>query len=99
MTVKEVVPGIPKPTMKAIVIRTPGGPEVLELRTVEEAKVKAGEVLIKVVATALNRADCKQRKGNYPPPKGESLYPGLECSGTVEAVGAGVTKYKKGDEV
>jgi hypothetical protein len=85
--------------MKAVVIRAPGGPEVLELRVVEEAKVGEGEVLIKVVAAALNKADCKQRKGNNPPPHGRSLYPGLECSGIIDAVGSGVSDWKVGDEV
>ena len=86
-------------TMNAIVIRAPGGPEVMEFRTVEEAKAKCGEVLIKVVAAGLNKADCMQRKGNHNPPEGESLYPGLECSGYVEAIGPGVTKWQVGDEV
>jgi hypothetical protein len=85
--------------MKAVVIRAPGGPEVLELRVVEEAKVGEGEVLIKVVAAALNKADCKQRKGNNPPPHGRSLYPGLECSGIIDAVGSGVSDWKVGDKV
>ncbi|KAF3644717.1 hypothetical protein FXO38_20007 [Capsicum annuum] len=44
-------------------------------------------VLIKVATTALNRADTLQHQGKYPPPKGDSEYPGLECSGTIEAVG------------
>jgi hypothetical protein len=92
-------PPVPEPTMKAVVIRAPGGPEVLELRVVEEAKVGEGEVLIKVVAAALNKADCKQRKGNNPPPHGRSLYPGLECSGIIDAVGSGVSDWKVGDEV
>lgn len=93
------VPKTPGPTMNAIVIRAPGGPEVMEFRTVEEAKAKRGEVLIKVVAAGLNKADCMQRKGVHPPPEGESLYPGLECSGVVEAIGPGVKKWKVGDEV
>ncbi|KAK6932503.1 Alcohol dehydrogenase, N-terminal [Dillenia turbinata] len=57
------------------------------------------EVLIKVEATALNRADTIQRKGSYPPPKGASEYPGLECSGTIEAVGSQVSRWKIGDQV
>lgn len=92
-------PKAPRQTMNAIVIRAPGGPEVMEFRTVEEAKAMHGEVLIKVVAAGLNKADCMQRKGNHPPPEGESLYPGLECSGVVEAIGPGVKKWKVGDEV
>lgn len=85
--------------MKAIVITTPGGPEVLKLQEVEDPKIKDDEVLVKVAATALNRADTLQRQGKYPPPKGDSEYPGLECSGTIEAVGKDVTRWKIGDQV
>ncbi|GFQ06353.1 quinone oxidoreductase pig3 [Phtheirospermum japonicum] len=73
--------------MKAIVITEAGGPEVLQLREVEDPTIKDDEVLIRIAATALNRADTLQRQGNYPLPKGFSEYPGLECSGTVESVG------------
>ncbi|CAH1415753.1 unnamed protein product [Lactuca virosa] len=85
--------------MKAVVITTPGGPEVLKLQEVEDPKLKDDEVLIKVEATALNRADTLQRQGKYPPPKGDSEYPGLECSGTIEAVGKNVSRWKVGDQV
>nr|GMD83174.1 quinone oxidoreductase PIG3 [Ipomoea batatas] len=85
--------------MKAVVITTPGGPEVLQIQEVEDPKMKDDEVLIRVAATALNRADTLQRQGKYPPPKGDSEYPGLECSGTVEAVGKNVHKWKVGDQV
>ncbi|XP_019175265.1 PREDICTED: quinone oxidoreductase PIG3 [Ipomoea nil] len=85
--------------MKAVVITTPGGPEVLQIQEVEDPKIRDDEVLIRVAATALNRADTLQRQGKYPPPKGDSEYPGLECSGTVEAVGKNVDKWKVGDQV
>lgn len=85
--------------MKAVVITTPGGPEVLKLQEVEEPKLNDDEVLIRVEATALNRADTLQRQGKYPPPKGESEYPGLECSGTIETVGKNVSRWKVGDQV
>lgn len=85
--------------MKAIVITTPGGPEVLQLQEVENPQIKDGDVLIRVEATALNRADTIQRKGSHPPPKGASPYPGLECSGVIEAVGKNVSRWKIGDEV
>lgn len=85
--------------MKAIVITSAGGPEVLQLQEVEDLLIKDDEVLIKVEATALNRADTLQRKGSYPPPKGASHYPGLECSGTIEAVGKNVSRWKIGDQV
>jgi NADPH:quinone reductase-like Zn-dependent oxidoreductase len=55
----------------------------------------AGEVLIKVQATAINRADLMQRMGLYPPPPGASDVMGLECAGTIAAVGDGVTRWKK----
>ncbi|XP_009593200.1 uncharacterized protein LOC107829020 [Nicotiana tabacum] len=85
--------------MKAVVITSPGGPEVLQIQQVEDPQIKEDEVLIRIAATALNRADTLQRQGKYPPPKGDSEYPGLECSGTVEAVGKDVTRWKIGDQV
>ncbi|KAJ7946917.1 putative Quinone oxidoreductase [Quillaja saponaria] len=85
--------------MKAIVITKHGGPEVLQLQDVEDPQIKDDEVLIKVEATALNRADTLQRQGLYPPPKGASEYLGLECSGTIEAVGRHVSRWKIGDQV
>ncbi|GMI93390.1 hypothetical protein like AT4G21580 [Hibiscus trionum] len=85
--------------MKAVVITTAGGPDVLQLQQVDDPEIRDDEVLIKVEATALNRADTLQRKGSYPPPKGASPYPGLECSGTVLAVGNNVSRWKVGDQV
>ncbi|KAK8474702.1 hypothetical protein V6N13_084547 [Hibiscus sabdariffa] len=85
--------------MKAVVITTAGGPDVLQLQQVDDPEIRDDEVLIKVEATALNRADTLQRKGSYPPPKGASPYPGLECSGTVLAVGKDVSRWKVGDQV
>uniref|UniRef100_A0A2N9FSM9 Enoyl reductase (ER) domain-containing protein n=1 Tax=Fagus sylvatica TaxID=28930 RepID=A0A2N9FSM9_FAGSY len=85
--------------MKAIVISSPGGPEVLQLQEVEDPELKEDEVLIKVEASALNRADTVQRRGAYPPPKGASPYLGVECSGTILAVGKTVSRWKIGDQV
>ncbi|KAG2685282.1 hypothetical protein I3760_10G117800 [Carya illinoinensis] len=85
--------------MKAVVITSPGGPEVLQLQEVREPKLKDDEVLMKVKATALNGADTIQRKGLYPPPKGASEYPGVECSGTIVSVGKKVSRWKIGNEV
>ncbi|KAI8525422.1 hypothetical protein RHMOL_Rhmol13G0229400 [Rhododendron molle] len=85
--------------MKAVVITTPGGPEVLQLQEVEDPEYGDDDVLIRVAATALNRADTLQRKGSYPPPKGASPFLGLECSGTAEAVGRNATRWKIGDQV
>ncbi|MBA0840157.1 hypothetical protein Goarm_002759 [Gossypium armourianum] len=85
--------------MKAVVITTAGGPEVLQLQQVNDPEIKDDEILIKVEATALNRADTFQRNGSYPPPKGASPYLGLECSGTIQAVGKDVSRWKVGDQV
>ncbi|XP_073313109.1 uncharacterized protein [Primulina huaijiensis] len=86
--------------MKAIVItRGGGGPEVLQLQEVEDPKIKDDEVMIRIAATAVNRADTLQRQGKHPPPKGDSPYPGLECSGTIEAIGSNVHRWKVGDQV
>jgi putative PIG3 family NAD(P)H quinone oxidoreductase len=85
--------------MHAITIAKPGGPEVLRWSEVPDPKPKAGEVLIDVAASAVNRADLMQRQGKYPPPPGAPEYPGLECSGTIVALGRGVSEWSVGDEV
>ena len=87
-------------TMKAVVITRPGGPEVLELREVERPEPGAGEVLVRVRATALNRADLMQREGRYPPPPGAPAdIPGLEFAGEVAALGPGTHEWHEGDPV
>nr|WP_042184363.1 NAD(P)H-quinone oxidoreductase [Kibdelosporangium sp. MJ126-NF4] len=85
--------------MYAIVAREPGGPDVLEWTEVPDPQAGPGEVLIKVAASAVNRADLLQRQGMYPPPPGAPNIIGLECSGTIAALGDGVTDWKVGDEV
>ncbi len=85
--------------MRAVVASEPGGPEVLSLTDLPDPVPGAGDVVIAVAATAVNRADLLQRKGNYPPPPGAPATLGLECSGTVAAVGEGVTDWAVGDEV
>lgn len=85
--------------MKAIVITSPGGAEVLKIQEVEEPQIGEDEVLVKVEATAVNRADTLQRQGGYPVPQGASPYLGLECSGTILSVGKNVTGWKIGDQV
>jgi putative PIG3 family NAD(P)H quinone oxidoreductase len=85
--------------MRAITISEPGGPDVLALREVPDPEPAAGEVLVEVAATAVNRADLMQRQGHYPPPEGAPPYPGLECSGIVLQVGEGVDGWAVGDEV
>ena len=87
--------------MHAIRITEPGGPDVLAWSEVPDPVPGEGEVLVDVVAGAVNRADIAQRGGNYPPPPGASEYPGLECSGTVSALGPGTedSGWSVGDPV
>lgn len=85
--------------MRAVVAAEPGGPEVLQVTELPNPEPGPGEVLVDVAATAVNRADLLQRKGFYPPPPGASDVIGLECSGTVAALGEGVTGWSVGDEV
>ncbi len=85
--------------MRAVIAAEPGGPEVLSVVEVPDVSPAAGEVLLDVAATAVNRADLLQRKGVYPPPPGASDVMGLECSGTVAEIGADVSGWAVGDEV
>src|SRR6476469_6485189 len=85
--------------MRAVVITDPGGPEVLTIGTAPDPEPGPGDVVLDVAATAVNRADLLQRQGFYPPPPGASDVLGLECSGTVAAVGPGVERWQVGDEV
>lgn len=85
--------------MRAIVIREPGGPEVLSLEEVPEPRLGEGQVAIDVRATALNRADLLQRRGLYPPPRGESEILGLECAGVIAAHGPGASGPPLGSRV
>ncbi|WKE70658.1 NAD(P)H-quinone oxidoreductase [Streptomyces sp. WP-1] len=85
--------------MHAITIPEPGGPEALVWDEVPDPVAGEGEVLVEVVASAVNRADVLQRQGFYNPPPGASPYPGLECSGRIAALGPGVSGWAIGDEV
>ncbi len=85
--------------MRAVTLPSYGGPEVLTIADVPDPVANPGEVLIEVAATAVNRADLLQRQGFYHPPPGASPYPGLECSGTIRALGAGVAGWSVGDQV
>src|SRR5262245_25006562 len=85
--------------MRAVVASEPGGPEVLTVAELPDPEPGPGEVLLDVAATAINRADLLQRKGVYAPPPGASDILGLECSGTVAALGEGVDGLAVGDEV
>ncbi|MGA7689623.1 MAG: NAD(P)H-quinone oxidoreductase [Jiangellales bacterium] len=83
--------------MLAITQEQPGGPETLAWREVDDPTPGAGEVVLDVVASAVNRADVLQRQGRYPTPAGASPYLGLECSGTVRSLGPGVSGWAVGD--
>jgi putative PIG3 family NAD(P)H quinone oxidoreductase len=85
--------------MHAITMREPGDPDVLTWAERDDPDPGHGEVLLDVTATAVNRADLLQRQGQYPPPPGAPDVLGLECSGTVAALGPGVTGWAVGDPV
>ncbi|HBF89815.1 MAG TPA: NAD(P)H-quinone oxidoreductase [Hyphomonas atlantica] len=82
--------------MKAVIAED-GQP--LTLGDFEKPALNSGEVLVKVAASGLNRADLVQRRGAYPPPKGASPIMGLEISGTIVEIGEGVSRFKTGDRV
>jgi putative PIG3 family NAD(P)H quinone oxidoreductase len=84
--------------VKAVVVSGPGGPEVLSLDEVPDPEPGPGEVAIAVAASAVNRPDLIQRQGFYDPPPGASTVLGLECSGTIAALGEGVSGWQVGDE-
>ena len=86
-------------TQTVIEIKEPGGPEVLVPGTRPVPEPKAGEVLIRIAAAGINRADCLQRMGRYPMPPGTSDIPGLECAGTIVKLGEGVSGFVTGEEV
>ena len=86
--------------MRAAVITKAGGPEVLEVRDVPRPVPGDGEVLVRVRASALNRADLLQRRGNYPAPPGAPQdIPGLEIAGEVAGRGPGCGRWSIGDRV
>ncbi|MDI9848216.1 NAD(P)H-quinone oxidoreductase [Rhodoblastus sp. 17X3] len=85
--------------MREIFFDGAGGPEVIKLREAPVPAPGPGKVLVQVVAAGINRPDCIQRAGLYPPPPGESEVPGLEIAGRVVALGEGVDNVKIGDEI
>lgn len=85
--------------MQVIAVEQPGGPEALQVQQRPVPKPAPGEVLIKVAAAGLNRADILQRRGLYPPPPGTPNWPGLEVAGHIAAVAADVTAFRPGDPV
>jgi len=85
--------------VKAVLPTGPGGPEVLEYADAPDPEPGEGLVVLDVAATAVNRADLLQRQGRYAPPAGASEILGLECSGTVRAIGNAVEGIEVGQEV
>src|SRR5215207_6361001 len=86
--------------MRAVVVTRPGGPEVLEVQQRPAPTPGPNEILVRVRASALNRADLSQREGHYPAPPGAPPdILGMEFAGEVAEVGAGVTSWKHGDRV
>lgn len=87
-------------TMQAVWIPRPGGPEVLEVREVGKPHITPEQVLVRVRASALNRADLLQRQGKYPPPPGfPAEIPGMEFAGEIAEVGSAVQAWKPGQRV
>jgi putative PIG3 family NAD(P)H quinone oxidoreductase len=86
--------------MRAVVFHGKGGPEVISVEELPDPAPSRGEVLVRVRAAALNRADLLQRRGLYPPPQGTRAdVPGMELAGEVAAVGEGVLGFGPGDRV
>lgn len=86
--------------MKAVVITRPGGPDVLEIQERPIPSAAAGQVVVRVHASALNRADLLQREGHYPPPAGSPQdIPGMEFAGEIAELGEGVSEWRVGDRV
>ncbi|QXX74802.1 NAD(P)H-quinone oxidoreductase [Methylovirgula sp. HY1] len=85
--------------MRQVYFDGTGAPDVIRIGEAPVPQPGPGKVLVEVVAAGINRPDCIQRSGNYPPPAGESNIPGLEISGRVVALGEGVTTLREGDAV
>ncbi|MBE7248056.1 MAG: alcohol dehydrogenase catalytic domain-containing protein, partial [Actinomycetospora chiangmaiensis] len=92
------MPSIPA-TMRQIRFNGAGGPEVIGIETAPVPRPGPNQVLVEVVAAGVNRPDCQQRAGKYPPPPGATEVPGLEIAGRVVAMGEGVTDLAEGQEV
>jgi len=85
--------------VQAVIFDSPGEPEVLKLSEVKTPVQGNNEILVKVEAAGINRADTLQRRGKYPPPKGASPILGLEIAGIISEIGNKVSKWKVGDRV
>ena len=85
--------------MRVVAISRPGGPDVLGIEQRPRPVPGPGEALIRVAAAGVNRPDCMQRQGQYPPPPGAPDWPGLEVAGRVESLGPDAGSLAEGDEV
>ncbi len=85
--------------MKAVLCSETGGADVLHIGEAAQPSAGAGQVLVRVIATSVNRPDIVQREGNYPPPEGDSEILGLEVAGTIEQIGEAVTGWSVGERV
>lgn len=85
--------------MRAIVVAQPGGPEMMQIGEVPTPEAGPGELLVRIRAAGVNRADLSQRQGNYPPPPGASTIIGMEVAGEVAVLGAGVADWRIGERV
>lgn len=85
--------------MRAVIAPEPGGLEALQIADLPVPEPGTGEVLVGIEAAGLNRADLLQRQGFYPPPPGVTEVLGLECAGTIAAIGPGVDHFSVGDPV
>jgi NADPH2:quinone reductase len=86
-------------TMRQIRFTKPGGPEVIAIEEAPVPRPGPGQVLLRVAFAGVNRPDCAQRAGAYPPPPGAPDIPGLEVAGEVVAVGDGVTSLAPGSAI
>ena len=92
------MPALPT-KMRQVIFDGAGGPEVVKLAEAAVPTPGAGKVLVEVAAFGINRPDCAQRAGAYPPPPGETPVPGLEIAGRIVALGPDVTGFEVGDEI
>ena len=92
------MPALPT-RMRQVIFDGAGGPEVVKVVEADVPTLKPGKVLVEVAAFGINRPDCIQRAGSYPPPPGETQIPGLEIAGRIVTLGPDVTGLKVGDEV
>ncbi|MBU4605558.1 MAG: alcohol dehydrogenase catalytic domain-containing protein, partial [Proteobacteria bacterium] len=85
--------------MQAVLVKSPGGSDQLYLGQAPDPQIKEHQVLVKIKAAGVNRADTLQRRGQYPPPPGESEILGLEMAGEVVEAGPGCERLKPGDKI